>query len=58
VLHFRHLLGVLGSGAIAALMVFNVELCTVGYMLSGSQVEIKGVLGLGTAARNVGAALE
>jgi len=57
VLHFRDLLGVLGSGAIAASMVFIAGLCTVGYMLGGSQVEIKGVLGLGTAARNIGAAL-
>ena len=28
-----------------------------GYLLGGSRVQIKGVLGLGTAARNVGAAL-
>jgi BASS family bile acid:Na+ symporter len=55
--HFRDLLGVLGSGAIAASAVFFAGLYAAGYLLGGSRVEIKGVLGLGTAARNVGAAL-
>jgi bile acid:Na+ symporter, BASS family len=57
VLHFRDLLGVLGSGAIAASIFFIAGLFAAGYMLGGSQVEIKGVLGLGTAGRNMGAAL-
>jgi bile acid:Na+ symporter, BASS family len=56
-LYFRNLLGVLGSGAIAACAVFIAGLYAAGYLLGGSHVEIKGVLGLGTAARNVGAAL-
>lgn len=55
--HFRDLLGVLGSGAIAASAVFFAGLYAAGYLLGGSRVAIKGVLGLGTAARNVGAAL-
>jgi bile acid:Na+ symporter, BASS family len=57
VLYFRDLLGVLGSGAIGASVIFIATLCAAGYVLGGSHVEIKGVLGLGTAARNVGAAL-
>jgi BASS family bile acid:Na+ symporter len=56
-LYFRNLLGVLGSGAIAACAVFLAGLYAAGYVLGGSRLEIKGVLGLGTAARNVGVAL-
>jgi bile acid:Na+ symporter, BASS family len=56
-LYFHNLLGVLGSGTIAACAVFIAGLYAAGYLLGGSHVEIKGVLGLGTAARNVGAAL-
>jgi predicted Na+-dependent transporter len=56
-LYFRNLLGVVGSGAIAACFVFIAGLYAAGYLLGGSRVETKGVLGLGTAARNVGAAL-
>jgi bile acid:Na+ symporter, BASS family len=56
-LYFHDLVGVLGSGAIAACAIFIVGLYTAGYLLGGSRVQIKGVLGLGTAARNVGAAL-
>ena len=56
-LYFRNLLGVLGSGAIAACVVFIAGLYAAGYLLGGSRVETRGVLGLGTAARNVGAAL-
>ena len=56
-LYFHNLLGVLGSGAIAACAIFIAGLYAAGYLLGGSRVEIKGVLGLGTAARNVGAAL-
>jgi bile acid:Na+ symporter, BASS family len=56
-LYFHDLLGVLGSGAIATSAVFFAGLYAAGYLLGGSRLEIKGVLGLGTAARNVGAAL-
>jgi bile acid:Na+ symporter, BASS family len=56
-LYFPDLVGVIGSGAIVACVVFIAGLYAMGYLLGGSQVETKGVLGLGTAARNVGAAL-
>jgi hypothetical protein len=38
-------------------VLFITGLCAAGYLLGGSQVKTRGVLGLGTAARNVGAAL-
>lgn len=57
VLHFYELLGVVGSGALAVGAVFIAGLGLAGYLLGGSREEIRGVLGLGTGARNVGAAL-
>ena len=57
VLHFHDLLGVVGSGALAVGAVFIAGLGLAGYLLGGSREEIRGVLGLGTGARNVGAAL-
>jgi hypothetical protein len=55
--YFRDLLGIFGSGAIFACVVFITGLYAAGYLLGGSQVQKRGVLGLGTAARNIGAAL-
>ncbi|HEY5741074.1 MAG TPA: bile acid:sodium symporter [Terrimicrobiaceae bacterium] len=57
VLYFPELLGVVGSGALAVAAVFIAGLGVAGYLLGGPREEIRGVLGLGTAARNVGAAL-
>ncbi len=54
---FRALLGVVGSGAIAAAVLFVGGLFALGHWLSGPKPQLQGVLGLGTAARNVGAAL-
>jgi bile acid:Na+ symporter, BASS family len=56
-LYFRDLLDLLGSGALAVAAVFLGTLCAAGYLLGGGPERIRGVLGLGTAARNVGAAL-
>jgi bile acid:Na+ symporter, BASS family len=56
-LYFRDLLGIVGSGAIAACVLFIAGLFAAGYFLGGSQVDTKGALGLATAARNIGAAL-
>jgi BASS family bile acid:Na+ symporter len=56
-LNFRGLLGVLGSGAIAAALLFFAGLFMLGWLLGGSKAEVRGVLGLATAARNFGAAL-
>ncbi len=54
VLNFRALLGVLGSGAILAALLFFVALFAFGWLLGGSR---RSVLGLATTARNFGAAL-
>jgi predicted Na+-dependent transporter len=54
---FRAMLGVVGSGAIAAAAIFVATLFALGFLLGGPRPQVKGVFGLGTAARNVGAAL-
>jgi BASS family bile acid:Na+ symporter len=51
------LLGVIGSGAIAAAILFIAGLFAAGYALGRKLKGEKGLLGLGTAARNVGAAV-
>lgn len=53
-LNFHALLGVIGSGAILAALLFFIALFALGWLLGGSQ---RNVLGLATAARNFGAAL-
>ena len=57
VLNFDALLGVIGSGAIAAAVLYVTGLFAVGWLLGGSNPRERGVLGLATAARNFGAAL-
>lgn len=54
---FRAMIGVVGSGAIAAVALFVASLFALGQLLGGAKPQVRGVLGLGTAARNVGAAL-
>jgi BASS family bile acid:Na+ symporter len=53
---YRAVLGVVGSGAIAAAALFLAGLFALGSLLGGPRAPVRGVLGLGTAARNVGAA--
>jgi len=55
--NIRSLLGVLGSGAIAAAAIYVFGLFATGWLLGGSEPRKRGVLGLATAARNFGAAL-
>jgi predicted Na+-dependent transporter len=57
VLNVRALLGVVGSGAIAAVAVYVTGLFAAGWIFGGAKVEVRGALGLATAARNFGAAL-
>jgi BASS family bile acid:Na+ symporter len=57
VLNVRALLGVVGSGAIAAVALYVTGLFAAGWTLGGAKVEVSGALGLATAARNFGAAL-
>ncbi len=56
-LNLRALLGVVGSGAILAALLYFAGLFIIGWLLGGSKPEVRGVLGLATAARNFGAAL-
>jgi len=56
-LNVRALLGVIGSGAILASLLYIVGLFSVGWLLGGAKPETRSVLALATAARNFGAAL-
>ncbi len=57
VLNFSYIVGVIGTGAIIAILIFLVVALLMGYFLGGSDRGIKSVLGLGTAQRNLSAAL-
>ena len=53
----RVLAGAVGSGALAASALFILASLVVGYFLGGSDPRTRSVLGLGTAQRNIAAAL-
>ena len=57
VLNFDSMLSVIGTGAIIALLLFIVLTFAAGYFLGGPAKDTKPVMGLGTAQRNVSAAL-
>jgi BASS family bile acid:Na+ symporter len=57
VLNFDSMLSVIGTGAIIALLLFIVLTFVAGYFLGGPAKDTKPVMGLGTAQRNVSAAL-
>lgn len=57
VLNFKSMIGVIGTGAILALLLFIVLCFTIGYFLGDKQKNTRSVLGLGTAQRNISAAL-
>ncbi|MGW8319843.1 MAG: bile acid:sodium symporter family protein [Candidatus Promineifilaceae bacterium] len=57
VLNFDNLISVIGTGAIVALVAFIGLTFLVGYFLGGPAEDTKPVMGLGTAQRNVSAAL-
>lgn len=56
-LNIRALVGVIGSGAIAAVGIFTIGLLVAGWFSGGADRPTRGVLGLATAGRNFGAAL-
>jgi BASS family bile acid:Na+ symporter len=56
-LNLRGLLGVIGSGAILAALFYFAGLFILGWLSGGPKSEVRGVLGIATAARNFGAAL-
>lgn len=57
VLNFRSMLALVGSLGILAGVVFIVAAAGIGFLLGGSGTEIRSVMGLGTAQRNISAAL-
>jgi predicted Na+-dependent transporter len=57
VLNFQTILGLIGTGGLGAIFVFLVCAFVIGYLLGGGGPGIKSVLGLGTAQRNLSAAL-
>ena len=56
-LNVRALLGLVGSGTIAIVVVYITGLFVAGWVFGGANPKVRGLLGLGTAARNFGAAL-
>ncbi|MCP4166858.1 MAG: bile acid:sodium symporter family protein [Chloroflexi bacterium] len=57
VLNWQAIVGVLGTGTIIAIAVFLLGALAIGYFLGGKDAGIRSVLGLGTAQRNLAAAL-
>ena len=57
VLNFSSMIALVGSLGILAGIVFIVASLVVGFLLGGSDSEIRSVMGLGTAQRNISAAL-
>jgi BASS family bile acid:Na+ symporter len=51
------ILGVIGTGGIIAALLFLAVAFVIGYFLGGKDGQIRSVLGLGTAQRNLAAAL-
>ena len=56
-LDFKSVIGLLGSFGILAAVIFIVVSLVIGYLLGGSDTGIRSVMGLGTAQRNISAAL-
>lgn len=57
VLNFSSIIGIIGTGGIAAILIFLIGALVMGYFLGGSEASIRSVLGLGTAQRNLSAAI-
>jgi predicted Na+-dependent transporter len=57
VLNFEVIVGVIGTGAIIAILIFLLVALVLGYFLGGKDASTRSVLGLGTAQRNLSAAL-
>jgi len=57
VLNWQAIVGVLGTGTIIAIVLFLLGALVIGYFLGGKDSGVRSVLGLGTAQRNLSAAL-
>ena len=56
-LNFDSMIALVGSWGILAAIIFVVIALLIGYLLGGSDPRIKSVMGLGSAQRNISAAL-
>lgn len=54
--NWSSIVGIIGTGGLAAILVFLAVSFVLGYLAGGSDARIKSVLGLGTAQRNLSAA--
>ena len=57
VINFSDIVDVIGTGGILAVLIFLIVATVIGYLLGGPAVNTRSVLGLGTAQRNLAAAL-
>src|SRR5512139_860630 len=56
-LNISNILSLIGTGGIVALLLFIVGSLLIGYLLGGRDTAVRSVMGLGTAQRNVSAAI-
>ena len=56
-LNLSNILGLIGTGGILALVLFIIGSLVIGFILGGSDPAVRSVMGLGTAQRNVAAAI-
>lgn len=56
-LNVSNILNLIGTGGILALLLFVIGLFIIGFLLGGREPDIRSVMGLGTAQRNVSAAI-
>jgi BASS family bile acid:Na+ symporter len=56
-LNAKNILGLIGSGGLLALLIFIAGSLLIGLLLGGRTPEVRSVMGLGTAQRNVAAAI-
>ena len=56
-LNVRNILGIIGGGALIAILIFMIVSFGIGFLLGGKQGNIRSVMGLGTGQRNVSAAV-
>lgn len=57
VINFSDIVDVIGTGGILAVLIFLIAATIIGYLLGGPAANTRSVLGLGTAQRNLAAAL-
>jgi BASS family bile acid:Na+ symporter len=56
-LNIRNIFGIIGGGTIIAILIFLVVSFVIGFFLGGKEGNIRSVVGLGTAQRNISAAV-